>query len=85
MSRAKIRWSFRAIQCSDPAAAIHPWDLSRGIAVRAGLYFRGFFASPTGTLRDSALEARWIAEHTSLRIGLPHGIPESLVLARYGD
>ena len=29
----------------------------------AGLYFCGFFVSPTGMLRDIAIEARWIAEH----------------------
>jgi indole-3-pyruvate monooxygenase len=29
----------------------------------AGLYFCGFFVSPTGMLRDIAMEARWIAEH----------------------
>jgi indole-3-pyruvate monooxygenase len=28
----------------------------------AGLYFCGFFVSPTGMLRDIAMEARWIAE-----------------------
>jgi indole-3-pyruvate monooxygenase len=29
----------------------------------AGLYFCGFFVSPTGMFRDIAMEARWIAEH----------------------
>jgi hypothetical protein len=33
----------------------------------AGLYFCGFFVSPTGMLRDIALEARWIAEHITRR------------------
>jgi hypothetical protein len=33
------------------------------IGGKAGLYFCGFFVSPTGMLRDIAMEARWIAEH----------------------
>jgi indole-3-pyruvate monooxygenase len=33
----------------------------------AGLYFCGFFVSPTGMLRDIAMEARWIAEHVTRR------------------
>jgi indole-3-pyruvate monooxygenase len=33
----------------------------------AGLYFCGFFVSPTGMLRDIAMEARWIAEHITRR------------------
>jgi indole-3-pyruvate monooxygenase len=32
-----------------------------------GLYFCGFFVSPTGMLRDIAMEARWIAEHITRR------------------
>ena len=33
----------------------------------AGLYFCGFFVSPTGMLRDIAMEARWIADHITRR------------------
>jgi indole-3-pyruvate monooxygenase len=33
----------------------------------AGLYFCGFFVSPTGMLRDIAMEARWIAQHITRR------------------
>jgi indole-3-pyruvate monooxygenase len=32
-----------------------------------GLYFCGFSVSPTGMLRDIAMEARWIAEHITRR------------------
>jgi indole-3-pyruvate monooxygenase len=39
------------------------------IGGNAGLYFCGFYVSPTGTLRDIAMEARWIAEHISARPG----------------
>ena len=35
----------------------------RRVTGDAGLYFCGFFVSPTGMLRDIAMEARWIAEH----------------------
>jgi hypothetical protein len=33
----------------------------------AGLYFCGFLVSPTGMLRDIAMEARWIAERITRR------------------
>ena len=35
------------------------------IGGKAGLYFCGFFVSPTGMFRDIAMEARWIAEHVT--------------------
>jgi indole-3-pyruvate monooxygenase len=39
------------------------------IGGKGGLYFCGFFVSPTGMLRDIAMEARWIAEHITTRPG----------------
>jgi hypothetical protein len=39
----------------------------RRVIADAGLYFCGFFVSPTGMLRDIAMEARWIAEHITRR------------------
>jgi indole-3-pyruvate monooxygenase len=35
------------------------------IGGEAGLYFCGFFVSPTGMFRDIGMEARWIAEHVT--------------------
>ena len=39
------------------------------IAGKDGLYFCGFCVSPTGMLRDIAMEARWIARHITTRPG----------------
>ncbi len=39
------------------------------IGGKGGLYFCGFFVSPTGMLRDIAREARWIAEHIATSSG----------------
>jgi hypothetical protein len=38
----------------------------------AGLYFCGFFVSPTGMLRDIAMEAHWIADHITRRTRASH-------------
>jgi len=55
----------RFLQTSDP-----PRPNARGqerIGGKAGLYFCGFFVSPTGMFRDIAMEARWIAEHITAK------------------
>jgi indole-3-pyruvate monooxygenase len=55
----------RFLQTSDP-----PRPNARGqerIGGKAGLYFCGFFVSPTGMFRDIAMEARWIAERIAAK------------------
>ena len=53
-------------QRNDVVVKPRPHGESRVIGA-AGLYLCGFFVSPTGMLRDIAMEARWIAEHITRR------------------